>query len=37
MAVTLKDVARVAGVTGAAVSLALNGNGNISPATRQRI
>jgi LacI family transcriptional regulator len=37
MAVTLKDVARIAGVTEAAVSLALNGNGNISPATRQRI
>jgi LacI family transcriptional regulator len=37
MAITLKDVARSAGVTEAAVSLALNGNGNISPATRQRI
>jgi LacI family transcriptional regulator len=37
MATTLKDVARTAGVTEAAASLALNGNGNISTATRQRI
>jgi LacI family transcriptional regulator len=37
MAVTLKDVARIAGVTEASVSLALSGNGNISPVTRQRI
>ena len=35
--VTLKDVAKKAGVTPATVSMALNGKGSISDATRKRI
>ena len=35
--VTLKDIAKKAGVTPATVSMALNGKGSISDGTRKRI
>jgi LacI family transcriptional regulator len=37
MAVTIKDVAREAGVSVASVSRALNGHGGVTPATGQRV